>query len=150
MNRLERLHALTEHLRRVAPRPVSAASLADRFGVSRRTIERDLAALRNAGVEPGQVGMVEAHGTGTPLGDPIEVDALRAVYATSEDRQPVWLGSVKTNFGHTETAAGPASDAQRLVLRVRVSEHTRAVGVLCSQNGAPSGRASRNSANPLR
>ena len=60
VNRLERLHALTEHLRRVAPRPVSAASLADRFGVSRRTIERDLAALRNAGValyaEHGRTG----------------------------------------------------------------------------------------------
>ncbi len=67
------------------------------------------AALRNAGVEPEQVGMVEAHGTGTPLGDPIEVDALRAVYgATRESGRPLRLGSVKTNFGHTETAAGVA------------------------------------------
>lgn len=50
MNRLERLHAMTELLRREAPRPVSAAALAERFGVTRRTIERDLSALRNAGV----------------------------------------------------------------------------------------------------
>ncbi len=50
MNRLERLYATTEELRRHAPARVRAASLADRFGVSRRTIERDLAALRSAGV----------------------------------------------------------------------------------------------------
>ncbi len=60
MNRLERLHALAEQLRRSAPRPISAASLAERFGVTRRTIERDLASLRNAGVplyaEHGRAG----------------------------------------------------------------------------------------------
>ena len=60
VNRLERLHALSEFLRRSAPRPVSAATLADRFGVTRRTIERDLAALRSAGVplyaEHGRTG----------------------------------------------------------------------------------------------
>ncbi len=50
MNRLERLHAIAELLRRSAPHPVSAATLAERFDVSRRTVERDIAALRNAGV----------------------------------------------------------------------------------------------------
>lgn len=50
MNRLERLYALNEEIRRRAPEPVSAARLADQFGVSRRTIERDLGALRSAGV----------------------------------------------------------------------------------------------------
>lgn len=50
MTRLERLYAISEAIRRRAPRPVSAARLADEFGVSRRTIERDLAALRSAGV----------------------------------------------------------------------------------------------------
>lgn len=50
MNRLERLHALHDELRRRAPYPVSASVLADRFGVTRRTVERDLVALRNAGV----------------------------------------------------------------------------------------------------
>lgn len=49
MNRLERLYAVNEAIRRAAPRAVSASELADRFGVSRRTIERDLDALRHAG-----------------------------------------------------------------------------------------------------
>jgi len=61
-------------------------------------------ALENAGLEPKDVGYVEAHGTGTPLGDPIEFDALRAVYGGSG----LAVGGVKTNFGHTETAAGVA------------------------------------------
>jgi proteasome accessory factor B len=50
VRRLERLYALTEEIRRHEPAPLSAAYLADRFGVSRRTIERDLASLRTAGV----------------------------------------------------------------------------------------------------
>lgn len=50
MNRLERLYAVTEAIRRRAPQPVSAAALAEEFGVTRRTMERDLAALRAAGV----------------------------------------------------------------------------------------------------
>jgi len=50
MNRLERLYAISDHLRRHAPAPVSALSLARRFDVSRRTIERDLAALKEAGL----------------------------------------------------------------------------------------------------
>lgn len=49
MNRLERLYAVNEAIRRASPRPISAAELAQRFGVSRRTIERDLEALRYAG-----------------------------------------------------------------------------------------------------
>ncbi|MEM7125059.1 MAG: SDR family NAD(P)-dependent oxidoreductase [Chloroflexota bacterium] len=64
-------------------------------------------ALRNAGVEPKQVGYVEAHGTGTTLGDPIEIGALNAVFRKRSD--PLWVGSVKTNFGHLESAAGIAS-----------------------------------------
>ncbi len=50
VRRTERLHALTEEIRRRAPAPVSATWLADRLGVSRRTIERDLAALRSTGL----------------------------------------------------------------------------------------------------
>jgi len=66
-------------------------------------------AYQCAGVSPGQVQYVEAHGTGTKLGDPIELQALGSVL--SENRQPGELcaiGSVKTNIGHTETAAGVA------------------------------------------
>ncbi|MBD2208741.1 SDR family NAD(P)-dependent oxidoreductase [Nostoc linckia FACHB-104] len=67
------------------------------------------AAYRQARVSPGQVQYIEAHGTGTKLGDPIEVKALGKVL--SEDRHPgeyCALGSVKTNIGHTEAAAGIA------------------------------------------
>lgn len=64
-------------------------------------------ALDDAGVEPHQIGFVEAHGTGTPLGDPIEVLALARVLC--QDRQhPLYIGSVKTNVGHLDAAAGVA------------------------------------------
>ncbi len=67
-------------------------------------------ALEDAGVEPAAIGYVEAHGTGTALGDPIEVQALKAVLLPGRKAdQPCWLGSVKTNIGHLESAAGIAS-----------------------------------------
>ncbi|MCB1055588.1 MAG: SDR family NAD(P)-dependent oxidoreductase [Acidobacteria bacterium] len=65
-------------------------------------------ALAVAGVEPDQVGMIEAHGTGTTLGDPIEVAALKRAYATSTREPRCALGSVKTNVGHLDAAAGVA------------------------------------------
>ncbi len=66
-------------------------------------------ALRNAGVQPGEVDYVEAHGTGTPLGDPIEVRALCAVLGQGRSpERPLLVGAVKTNVGHLESAAGIA------------------------------------------
>lgn len=64
-------------------------------------------ALSTAGVSPIDINYVEAHGTGTPLGDPIEVNALRDIYGPGRDwDNPLYVGSVKTNIGHTEAAAG--------------------------------------------
>ncbi|WP_281180830.1 type I polyketide synthase [Nocardia lijiangensis] len=67
------------------------------------------AALANAGLPASAVDVVEAHGTGTRLGDPIEAEALLATYG--QDRRvgrPLWLGSVKSNIGHSQAAAGVA------------------------------------------
>ncbi len=64
-------------------------------------------ALAFAGLAPRQIGFIEAHGTGTQLGDPLEVKALGAVFGADRDRAtPLIIGSVKTNLGHLEAAAG--------------------------------------------
>jgi acyl transferase domain-containing protein/NADPH:quinone reductase-like Zn-dependent oxidoreductase/acyl carrier protein len=64
-------------------------------------------ALRQAGVAPAAVSYVEAHGTGTALGDPVELHALDAVYGEARQK-PLWVGSIKTQIGHAEAAAGVA------------------------------------------
>ncbi len=76
-------------------------------GPSQQAVIRQ--ALANAKVQPAQVSYIEAHGTGTALGDPIEVGALGAVFGESHSaRNPLKIGSVKTNIGHLEAAAGIA------------------------------------------
>ncbi|MGI5218907.1 SDR family NAD(P)-dependent oxidoreductase [Nocardia sp. CA-290969] len=64
------------------------------------------AALANAGMTAAEVDAVEAHGTGTVLGDPIEANALIAAYGRDRDGDPLRIGSVKSNIGHTIAAAG--------------------------------------------
>ncbi len=78
-------------------------------GIARVTAE----ALAVSGVDPATLGFVEAHGTGTDLGDTLEIDALTRVFRTRTDaRQYCYVGSVKSNLGHLDTAAGVASLAK--------------------------------------
>ncbi|MCE6998467.1 type I polyketide synthase [Saccharothrix sp. S26] len=65
-------------------------------------------ALAGSGLAPGDVGYVEAHGTGTSLGDPVELAGIAAVYGAPGAKNPLWVGSAKTNLGHLEAAAGVA------------------------------------------
>lgn len=73
-------------------------------------------ALDDAGLSPHDIDAVEAHGTGTRLGDPIEAGALIATYGRDRSAQtPLWLGSVKSNIGHTQATAGVAGIAKMLM-----------------------------------
>ncbi|MBK8254807.1 MAG: SDR family NAD(P)-dependent oxidoreductase [Polyangiaceae bacterium] len=99
-------------------------------------------ALSNAKLGAEDIGFVETHGTGTSLGDPIEVEALKAVLgAVREDGTPCVLGAVKTNIGHLEAAAGIAGIIKSaLVLQKGIipkNLHMRALNPRISLEGTP-------------
>jgi acyl transferase domain-containing protein/acyl-CoA synthetase (AMP-forming)/AMP-acid ligase II/alpha/beta superfamily hydrolase len=76
-------------------------------GLAQQVVVRT--AIARADLQPEQISYIEAHGTGTSLGDPIEVNALKTVLMTGRSSDaPCWIGSVKTNIGHLEAAAGIA------------------------------------------
>jgi phthiocerol/phenolphthiocerol synthesis type-I polyketide synthase E len=98
---------------------------AQKVGFTAPSVEGQAAVIEEAldvgGVDPATVGYVEAHGSGTALGDPIEVAALTQAFGDTGRRQHVALGSVKTNVGHLDAAAG-ATGLIKTVLAVERGE----------------------------
>ncbi len=86
-----------------------------------------LDAYRRAGIDPSTVGYIEAHGTGTELGDPVEINAIKSAFAQlvpEPERARIAIGTVKTNIGHLEAAAGMAG-----LLKVLLSfKHQKLIG----------------------
>ena len=85
-----------------------SASITAPNGLAQERVIRQ--ALKVSNIRPEEVDYIEAHGTGTALGDPIEMEALAGVFATSmsESERSLLVGSVKSNIGHLEMAAGMA------------------------------------------
>ena len=82
----------------------ASTSLMAPNGSSQREVM--LAALKAAGLQPDQIDLVEAHGTATKMGDPTELNSTLDAYCASPRTNPLLIGSLKTNFGHMEAAAG--------------------------------------------
>ncbi len=92
------------------------ATLTTPNGIAQKRVIRQ--ALASAGAQPHEIAYVEAHGTGTPLGDPIEADSLAESYGDGRET-PLLVGSVKSNFGHAEGAAGIAGVLKAVLMLQR-------------------------------
>jgi len=100
-------------------------------GLAQERVIRE--ALSRANLEPDDISYIEVHGTGTPLGDPIEVEAIGRVMAKRSPDLPVILGTVKTNIGHLEAAAGIAG----LIKTVQCLRHGEIPAHLHLDNPSP-------------
>ncbi|QUR65742.1 type I polyketide synthase [Mycobacterium spongiae] len=90
-------------------------------------------ALATARISPTQVGYIETHGTATPLGDAVELSGLKEAYSPDENDAPILIGSLKTNTGHLDTAAGIAG----LIRTVLAIEHREIPASLHFSGGDP-------------
>ncbi|GKT46886.1 citrinin polyketide synthase [Colletotrichum spaethianum] len=86
---------------------IGAPSITVPDGACQKALYRTL--LQKAGMKADLVTYVEAHGTGTQVGDPIEISSIREVFGGDQRSNPLYIGSLKANIGHSETAAGVAS-----------------------------------------
>ncbi|MFJ9795827.1 type I polyketide synthase [Streptomyces sp. NPDC101145] len=113
LKRLADAHADGDHVLAVVRGTAVNNDGAHRVGYTAPSVAGQAAVIRAAqlaaGVDAGTIGYVEAHGTATPVGDPIELTALTEAFRQDTDRTGYcWIGSVKTNIGHTDAAAGAA------------------------------------------
>ena len=112
LKRLEDAQRDGDHIwAEVAATAINQDGTSDGLTVPRGSAQKAVivAALDQAEIQPLEVDYLEAHGTGTPVGDPIEINAAAEVYGAGRSaNQPLLIGSVKTNIGHLEPAAGVA------------------------------------------
>jgi acyl transferase domain-containing protein len=114
LKRLDRALADGDRIRAVIRGSAVNSDGSDRVGFTAPSVNGQAAVISEAmivgGVDPETIGYVEAHGTGTELGDPVEVAALAKAFQLATGREGCcWMGSVKSNIGHLNTAAGIAS-----------------------------------------